>query len=101
MNQALVLDDATIWREVAMDNFEVLVVLGFALNPSLFFEHVEALPDPDYEDRLIYRVRASGRLYVLYFRDVARLAFGFMGRTGVRPEILDAVFQGEGPIPRT
>jgi hypothetical protein len=85
---ALILDDATIRREIASGNLDVLVVLGFALNPSLFASHVSVYRHEWIQNAFVYESKESGRKYVLFAKDVFRLALSITARTGKVPEVL-------------
>jgi hypothetical protein len=88
MKMALILDDSTIRREVAAGNLDVLVVLGFALNPSLFDGHVSVYRHEWIQNAFVYVSKDSGRKYLLYAEYVLNLALSIAVQTGKVPEVL-------------
>jgi len=84
----LVLDDTTIRREIAKGNLDVLVVLGFALNPTLFASHVSVHQHEWIQNAFVYESKSSGRKYLLFAEDVFKLALSIAAQTGKVPEVL-------------
>lgn len=97
MEAALVLDGRVITREVEAGNFEVLTVVGYAICPTLFSDLVEAYPHSGTEHAFRYRVKDTGRSYVLTADDVFRQALVFADMPDRRPEILEALAKAIPP----
>jgi len=87
---ARVLTEELIRKEAARNNLDILMVLGAALNPSMFADKVEIF-EPNGQaknDYRVFRIRESGAAYALHFNTILRHAIQLYIETGRKCEIL-------------
>lgn len=87
LRPALVLSDGAVRREVDRGNLEVLVVIGFAVNPTKFASHVEVFQHPAEPRVYRYRVKSSGNVYTLSASDVFKTAMWMLLKKGRKAEV--------------
>ena len=84
--QQVVLTSPEIRREVLAGNKEVLLVLAFAMEPTLFRNHVSAHPHEGRSFRFI--VQDTRNAYVLTMETILSIALGMTLSTKAQPQVL-------------